>query len=73
MRYSQTYDGDWTEYPPGTKHSVRCCDCRLVHSLWTRLRKGKIEIRVDRDHRATSAGRRGTPAELIHKYIKRTE
>ncbi len=57
-KYYQMTDGEWLEI---TKRGFKeqCCDCGLVHTLDTRVNdKGKIEIRVRRDARATSAARR---------------
>jgi len=57
--YYQWTDGEWLEIPrSGFKE--QCCDCGLVHKLNVRVSaKGKIEIQVYRDERATSAVRRG--------------
>ena len=37
---------------------MRCCDCRLVHVMDFRIRKGRAQFRCARDNRATAASRK---------------
>lgn len=56
--YYQMTDGEWLPVPKrGFKE--QCCDCSLVHKLNFRVNaRGRIEIQVFRDARATAAARR---------------
>lgn len=51
-KYEQIYDGDWFDLPT-KKMDLKCCDCGLVHKFWSRLKNGKIQIRMDRHGPAT--------------------
>ena len=31
-----------------------CCDCGLVHRFFIRVKAGKVQMRVERDNRATA-------------------
>jgi hypothetical protein len=65
--YYQMIDGEWMEVPKrGFKE--QCCDCGLVHKLNFRINaKGRIEIQVFRDARATAAVRKGFGFEKEEK------
>jgi len=56
-RYKQIFDDEWF-YVPRRGYQQACCDCRLVHVFNFRLRKGKLEMSVRRDARATGQLRR---------------
>jgi hypothetical protein len=59
-RYDQVWDGDWWTLPK--KMDMQCCDCGLVHSVYFRIRteggQPFLEMRMDRNERATAAVRR---------------
>lgn len=59
MKYVTRSEGEWIKVK-GRIHTIRCCDCRLVHVLEFRVRDdGKhIEFRSWRNNRATAASRR---------------
>ena len=44
--------GKWLRLPTQSI-CAGCCDCGLVHNMWFRIRKGKLEIFVERDEKAT--------------------
>lgn len=50
-KYEQIHDGEWFDMPKDW--DLACCDCGLVHRVFTRKRKGKIQIRMDRHGPAT--------------------
>ena len=52
------YLTDWV-YPVRKGYKFICCDCNLVHSMDFRLNGKRIEFRVGRDNRTTTALRRG--------------
>jgi hypothetical protein len=54
-KYEQIYDGEWFDLP--SKWDLACCDCSLVHRMYTRLKDGKIQIRMDRHGPATGGVR----------------
>ena len=56
MKYTEMEDG--FHEVPRKGYKFMCCDCSLVHSIDFRIRKGRIEIKVDRDNRATGQARR---------------
>lgn len=55
-RYEQIWDGEWFEMPKTL--DLACCDCRLVHRVRLRMRKGMLEVCFTRDNRKTAAMRR---------------
>lgn len=59
-KYEQVWDGDWWALPK--RMSMQCCDCGLVHRVYFRINvedgKPSLEMRMDRDNRATAAVRR---------------
>ena len=59
-RYEQVWDGEWWALPK--KMDMQCCDCGLVHTAFFRIRiedgKPYLEMRMDRNNRATAAVRR---------------
>jgi hypothetical protein len=56
--YYQVTDGEWLEALM-KNNKDQCCDCGLVHKVNYRINaKGKIEVQVFRDERATAALRR---------------
>jgi hypothetical protein len=59
--YEQVWDGEWWAVPK--KLDMQCCDCGLVHAVYFRIReteteKPMLEIRMDRNNRATAQVRR---------------
>jgi hypothetical protein len=54
-KYDQIYDGEWFDLPG--KMDLACCDCGLVHKFRSRLKDGKIQIRMDRHGPATGGVR----------------
>jgi hypothetical protein len=59
-------------YPPWPDGWVRvvkrgfmeaCCDCGLVHRVDYRIKDGHIEIKAERDEKATAAHRRSLAAK----------
>lgn len=50
-------DNDWLQLSPRAL-KVGCCDCGLVHDMWFRVRKGKLEMFVVRDDKETKILRR---------------
>ena len=52
----QRYDGEW--FDTERFHKFFCCDSGLAHVARFRVRKGKIEMQVIRDNRATGQRRR---------------
>lgn len=58
--YEQMEDGEWYELPQHPKYHIRlaCCDCGLVHDVWTRISGKTVEQLVIRNNRATASYRR---------------
>lgn len=55
--YEQAYTDEW--FPIKRSNQVlECCDCCLVHLASFRIRKGKLEMKVVPDKRATAQRRR---------------
>lgn len=59
-------DGEWVQ-PVKKGYKMRCCDCGLVHRIdfrvldWRTAKPmsySKVQMRVERDNRATAASRR---------------
>lgn len=54
--------GDEWHWVPKKGFKLMCCGCRLIHTFQFRIvqngKKRKIEIKVDRDDRATGQARR---------------
>jgi hypothetical protein len=50
-QYEQIYDGQWFDLPG--KMDLACCDCGLVHKFRSRLKNGKVQIRMERHGPAT--------------------
>ena len=45
MKYEQFEDNVWIT--PNTKEfKIICCDCGLVHDMYFRINKGKIQFKV---------------------------
>lgn len=66
--YEQVWDGDW--WPVPKQLDMQCCDCGLVHAVYFRIRmknkkKPVLEVRFDRNNRATAQIRRRKPRRLI--------
>jgi hypothetical protein len=61
ITYVAVRDGEWI-HPTGTwrqyGHSMRCCDCGLIHRMDFRIRNGQVEFRAVRDEVATATARR---------------
>lgn len=55
-RYTDTAEGEWFEVPRHWK--LGCCGCGLVHTVETKIRKGKLLMRAWIDRRATSQRQR---------------
>ena len=55
--YPNVESGEWIQ-PVRTGYKMRCCDCGLVHRLDFRILRGRVQIRAQRDNRATAACRR---------------
>lgn len=53
--YDQVYDGEWWDLPKTTK--LQCCSRGLVHDVKLRMRKGKLQICVNRDRKETRRAR----------------
>lgn len=45
---------------------MSCCDCCLVHVMDFRIKDGEVEMRINRDNRATMNKRRHTP--VVARY-----
>jgi len=56
-KYPAVKDGAWIQ-PVRRGYKMACCDCSLVHVLDVRIVKGRVQIRVTRDTRATGQKRR---------------
>lgn len=55
---------------PVTKgYKFCCCDCGLVHKLDFRIKDGKIQMRGDRDERATGQVRRWMKLEDFLNFL----
>lgn len=67
VHYYQVTDGEWV--PVGMRNNRdQCCDCGLIHKVNYRITdKGKIEVQVFRDARATNGARKN------FKFEKETE
>jgi hypothetical protein len=58
IEYYHVTDGEWVSVDRKDNRD-QCCDCGLVHRVNYRVTpKGKIEVQVFRDKRATAALRR---------------
>jgi hypothetical protein len=57
MRYNEPKAGEWVQ-PIRRGYKLRCCDCGLVHRMDFRIYRRRVQFRVFRDNRATSAIRR---------------
>jgi hypothetical protein len=62
-RYKKA-SGAWIQ--PARQLKMSCCDCCSVHVLDFRIRDGRIEMRINRDNRATMNKRRHT--SVIARY-----
>lgn len=56
-RYPSPAAREWVQ-PIRKGYKMACCDCGLVHRLDFRIRRRKIQFRVERDNRATGQMRR---------------
>lgn len=55
---------DWfTPKPKGFR--LQCCSCGLVHAIDFRIVAGKVQMRLKRHERATSASRRAKVKKLV--------
>jgi hypothetical protein len=61
MSYEQVYNDEWFDLRK-TPH-ISCCDCGLVHEIKVRVRKGKVEVQLNRDNRRTGQIRRWAKAK----------
>ena len=62
--YEQVHDGEWWLFQEGRSNrrcKIACCDCGLVHVFRIRIRKGRLEMQVNRLPHATG-GRRASMA-----------
>jgi hypothetical protein len=57
VKYRQQFNGDWVR-PVRRGYKMRCCDCKLVHTVNFRVVKGQVQFQVFRSNRATAASRR---------------
>ena len=64
MAYEHVEAGQWVQ-PVRKGYKMECCDCGLVHVLDFRLVKHRIQIRAERDNRATAAKRRHRDFSLL--------
>jgi len=53
-RYRPVANDVWFRAPTW----VACCDCGLVHRVEYRMKRGAVQLRVQRDARKTAATRR---------------
>ena len=58
-QYEQIHDGEWFDLP--AKMDLACCDCGLVHKFQSRLKNGKVQIKMDR-HGPATGGKRAAAA-----------
>lgn len=65
--YEQAYTNEWLDVKRNNQ-TLECCDCCLVHQYDFRVRKGKIQIRVRRDNRATGQRRRRAGIKITCKH-----
>jgi hypothetical protein len=56
MRYKQVGD-EWIS-PIYKNYKIICCDCKLVHDVDFRIKKGRIQFRVRRNNHSTANARR---------------
>jgi hypothetical protein len=68
--YEQVHTGEWLSYSRKNQR-IRCCDCGLVHVYDFRVHKGKLEIRVFVDRRATGQIRRHAGIKITQKLKKK--
>ena len=73
-RYGQIWDGEWVHIPR-SGIDIACCDCDLVHSLYSRVGpKGRVEVRFDIEPRKTAALRKAAKRKPTEECCKlRTE
>lgn len=57
-RYTDGKSGEWVQ-PIRKGYKLACCDCGLVHTMDFRIHNGRIQMRAERDNRATANMRRG--------------
>jgi hypothetical protein len=57
MRYTQVIDGEWIE-PDSDEHRIACCDCGLVHVMYFRVKRKRVQFMAYRDVKATNARRK---------------
>lgn len=57
MKYPIFQSGEWMT-PDIDNFKMACCDCGLVHKVKFRVEKGLLQLKLDRDNRATAAMRR---------------
>jgi hypothetical protein len=58
MTYYKAQSGEWIQPLRRRGFKMGCCDCGLVHTVDFRVRDGKIQIRAERDSKATGGKRR---------------
>ena len=44
---------EWVAFTPDGVRRVACCDCSLVHRVFTRIVDGRVEQRFERDDERT--------------------
>lgn len=54
--------------PSHRRFKLACCDCGLIHNLSFRVRDGHVEMKIERNERATSAMRRQNNIKV--KYVE---
>lgn len=56
-KYKKEEANVWIQ-PIMTGYKMACCDCGLVHKLDFKIEENRVEFKIDRDYRATSAMRK---------------
>ncbi len=55
--YDKPKAGEWVR-PIHNGYKLACCDCGLVHRIDFRINEGSVEMKLERDKRATGQMRR---------------
>lgn len=50
MKYVPVAAGEWVQ-PARRGYYMRCCDCKLVHRMNFRIRKGRVQLQAFRVRR----------------------
>lgn len=66
MTYSKPKAGEWVQ-PVRKGYRLACCDCGLVHTMNTRMRKGRVQMQFFRHNRATATMRRRNGIKVKYK------